>query len=118
MKRTAIIGLASAILLTGTLALAAEPGSPGGAGMQQAPKAMGQHAMKQRGVKKAHSRRMSPEQIQAIQKALNAHGAKLTVDGRWGKETREAIRSFQQENGLRPTGYANAKTRGKLGLKF
>jgi peptidoglycan hydrolase-like protein with peptidoglycan-binding domain len=49
---------------------------------------------------------------------LNGHGAKLAVDGKWGKDTREAIKAFQKENGLKATGYANKKTRVKLGLKF
>lgn len=114
MHKIAMIGMALACLLAGSVAFAAEPanGAQGAAGMQQQ-KPMGHKVMK----KKVHHR-MSMEEVKAVQEALNAHGAKLNADGKWGKETREAIKAFQKENGLKATGYANKKTRGKLGVKF
>lgn len=120
MKQILMIGTALAFLLTGGLAFAAGPGDggQGGAGMQQGQQEGMQQSMKHKKAKKAHSRRRSMEEIKAIQESLNAHGAALTVDGHWGRETRDAIKAYQRKNGLKPTGYANQETRKKLGLKF
>lgn len=123
MKKTAIIAMAAALCLGGALAPAAESAGASGAVMQEGQKAAGQGgmeagSMKQGGMKKAHSRRRTPEQIKAIQEALNAYGAKLEPDGKWGKETRRAIRDFQKAHGMKATGYANQKTREALGLDF
>ena len=78
----------------------------------------GQKPMAHKAMKKTMRHRMSSENVKEIQGALNSHGAKLAVDGKWGKGTREAIKAYQKENGLKATGYANKKTREKLGLKF
>jgi len=121
MKQIFMIGTVLAFLLTGAAAFAAGSGNggQGGAGMQQGQQDGMQQSMKHKKAKKqAHSRRRSMEEIKAIQESLNAHGAVLTVDGRWGRDTRDAIRAYQKENGLKPTGYANKKTRKMLGLKF
>ena len=114
MQKTAMIGMALACLLAGSVAFAAEPanGAQGAAGMQQ-----GQKPMEHKAMKKVHHRiRMAD--VKAIQEALNAHGAHLKADGKMGKATREAIKAFQKESGLKATGYANKKTREKLGVKL
>lgn len=51
-----------------------------------------------------------------IQRALNRHGANLTVDGITGPATRNAIREFQRENGLVVDGIAGPRTMAALGL--
>lgn len=51
-----------------------------------------------------------------IQRALNRHGAQLTVDGITGPSTRNAIRAFQRENGLPIDGVASPETLAALGL--
>ena len=114
MQKIAMIGIALACLLAGPVAFAAEPanGAQGATGMQQ------QKPMAHKAMKKKARHRMSRADVKAIQEALNAHGAKLKTDGEWGKETREAIKAFQKENGMKATGYANKKTREKLGVKF
>lgn len=111
MKKSGMILVTLCCFLTAPATFAAE--SSGSAAMSQ----QGQMAGEQHAVKKRHHR-MSAEQIKAIQEALNAHGAKLTADGKWSKQTRKAIRAFQKDNGLRPTGRANKKTRKILGLTF
>lgn len=63
-----------------------------------------------------HKRAPSPL-VKSIQEALNKEGAKLKVDGYLGKQTREAIKSFQSSHSLKPTGHADKKTREALGLK-
>ena len=120
MKKMTMTGMALAFLLSGAIAFAAGPanGSQGGAGMQQQP--MEQKPMKpmEKKARKMVHHRFTSEQVKEIQQALNANGAKLMVDGRWGRDSREAIKAYQKENGLKATGYANKKTRAKLGLKF
>ena len=115
MKKIVMIGIAISCLLAGPAVFAGEPsnGAQGAAGMHQEHKAMEKKAMK----KMVHHR-FTAEQVKAIQEALNTHGAKLKTDGKWGKETREAIKAYQKDNGLRTTGHANKKTRAKLGLTF
>jgi hypothetical protein len=51
-----------------------------------------------------------------IQRALNAHGANLQLDGVTGPATRQAIRDFQRSNGLGVDGIAGPKTLAALGL--
>lgn len=49
--------------------------------------------------------------IKQIQLALkNAGYNPVTMDGKMGKETREAIKSFQKANGLKPDGKAGKRT--------
>lgn len=52
-----------------------------------------------------------------IQTALNSHGASLKVDGRLGKQSREALKKFQSESGLKATGQSDKATLAKLGIK-
>lgn len=52
-----------------------------------------------------------------IQTALNSHGASLKVDGRLGKQSREALKKFQAGSGLKATGWADKATLAKLGVK-
>ena len=52
----------------------------------------------------------------AVQEALNRHGAKLKVDGYMGRKTRNALKKYQAENGLKATGKLDKATRAKLGV--
>lgn len=54
------------------------------------------------------------EKVKALQKALNAHGANITVDGLVGDKTIAAIKTFQQKNRLVADGIAGEKTLSKL----
>lgn len=51
---------------------------------------------------------------QWAQMRLNAHGAKLAVDGDWGVSSRDALKSFQIAKGLRPTGVIDDETTAAL----
>src|SRR5271166_6448082 len=42
-------------------------------------------------------------QVRSLQYLLDAHGARLVVDGRFGPRTDAALRSFQKAKGLEPT---------------
>lgn len=56
-------------------------------------------------------------QVKAVQTALNKEGYKLEVDGKMGKQTRDALMKFQKAHGLPATGKADDATRKKLGVK-
>ena len=58
----------------------------------------------------------SSQRVKSIQSALDQKGQHVTVDGKWGKQTAAAIRSFQKENGLKATGRADHQTMQKLGV--
>jgi peptidoglycan hydrolase-like protein with peptidoglycan-binding domain len=63
------------------------------------------------------SKKSGGESVKALQTALNAKGgANIKVDGKMGKETRDALKKYQQANGLTPTGRSDAATRAKLGV--
>lgn len=63
-------------------------------------------------------KRTSPMQYlaedEALQKALNRHGANLKVDGKFGKNTEEAVKAFQASKGLPQTGVVDTKTAAAL----
>ncbi len=56
------------------------------------------------------------EKTAAVQTALNSNGAKLTVDGIYGKKTAAAVASYQKSKGMKATGRVDAKTAAALGL--
>ncbi len=56
------------------------------------------------------------QKVAEVQKALNAHGANLTVDGVMGKSTKNALKEFQTANNLKVTGKADKATLKGLGL--
>lgn len=66
--------------------------------------------------KAAKSKAAPSKLIMAAQQALNGSGANLKVDGRMGKQTREALRKFQTANRIKPTGQLDKATRAKLGV--
>ncbi|MCS6884523.1 MAG: peptidoglycan-binding domain-containing protein [Acidobacteriota bacterium] len=60
-----------------------------------------------------------PETIQKAQQALKDKGFyKGQVTGKMDAATREAIKSFQQQQGLKPTGRLNKDTRQALGIEL
>jgi peptidoglycan hydrolase-like protein with peptidoglycan-binding domain len=52
--------------------------------------------------------------VEALQRALNGLGARLTVDGDFGRVTHAAVVAFQRANGLQADGVVGAITRGVL----
>lgn len=51
-----------------------------------------------------------PATVRSLQYLLNAHGARLAVDGAFGPKTRAAVVAFQRSHGLRGTGVVRAAT--------
>lgn len=56
------------------------------------------------------------QRIARVQMALNANGAQLTVDGKWGAQTSAAVKSYQQAHSLKPTGRMDPATAKALGV--
>ncbi len=57
---------------------------------------------------------MRMDRAKKLQTALNAHGASLTVDGKMGPKTTDALKTFQQTQGLKVTGHPDKETRAAL----
>ncbi len=55
--------------------------------------------------------------VAEFQKALNKHGAKLTIDSDFGKKTKAATSAFQKSKGLQGSGIVGPATLRFLGLK-
>jgi peptidoglycan hydrolase-like protein with peptidoglycan-binding domain len=66
--------------------------------------------------KKATHHKVGSPAVKNAQEALNRNGANLTVDGKMGKKTVAAIKSFQKKSGLKATGKLDAKTKSALGV--
>ncbi len=64
------------------------------------------------------ARAPNPERVRAVQQALNDRnsGDEIAVDGKWGPNTRRALREFQQSNGLPQTGRLDSATVAALNL--
>jgi peptidoglycan hydrolase-like protein with peptidoglycan-binding domain len=52
--------------------------------------------------------------VQQIQTALVAHGYQVAVDGKFGPQTAQAVKAFQQKNGLTQDGVVGPITWAKL----
>ncbi len=55
------------------------------------------------------------QRVARAQVALNASGAQLQVDGRMGAKTVAALKAYQKEHGLKPTGKLDSATAKALG---
>jgi peptidoglycan hydrolase-like protein with peptidoglycan-binding domain len=106
LPAAALIGAAASLAMTGVDAAAqekkAEP-KPAAAAKAMPAKEDGQTVSRRTGWK--------------IQAALNDKmGAKLELDGVLGAKTTEALKQFQQKNGLAATGKPDEATMKKLGV--
>jgi peptidoglycan hydrolase-like protein with peptidoglycan-binding domain len=70
----------------------------------------------------SNSQQMSPQslsrgQIRQVQQALDKDGFKAgPTDGRWGRETENAVKQFQESKQLQATGQLDRQTVADLGL--
>ena len=64
-------------------------------------------------------RHLSRDKVRQVQTALNNNGDNVgRVDGRWGRETRHALRKFQQSKGIQSNGKLDQQTVADLGLNM
>ena len=80
----------------------------------------------QQGAQQSHSQQQSANQSQSsqnqqhvreVQQKLNQEGHDVgSIDGQFGPKTQAALRSFQQEEGLQPSGQIDQQTLEKLGI--
>jgi peptidoglycan hydrolase-like protein with peptidoglycan-binding domain len=56
------------------------------------------------------------QRIAKVQMALNANGAQLQVDGKWGSKTSAALKAYQQQHNLKATGRMDSATAKALGV--
>lgn len=54
------------------------------------------------------------EEVKKMQTALNRAGSSLTIDGKYGPKTMQAVKNFQEDNGLAIDGICGPKTWEKL----
>jgi peptidoglycan hydrolase-like protein with peptidoglycan-binding domain len=59
---------------------------------------------------------LSQDQIMQIQQALSQKGIDVKSDGKWGPDTRAALRKFQQQNNLQGNGQLDEQTLAQLGV--
>jgi peptidoglycan hydrolase-like protein with peptidoglycan-binding domain len=55
------------------------------------------------------------QRVAKVQMALNANGAQLDLDGKMGPKTVDALKAYQQQHNLKPTGRVDAATMKALG---
>ena len=69
----------------------------------------------EKGSKKIH---LSEDKIKDLQSKLNEKAdAKISVDGKFGPKTRDAVREYQKQENLPQTGHADKDTLSRLGVE-
>jgi peptidoglycan hydrolase-like protein with peptidoglycan-binding domain len=68
------------------------------------------------GTRKVYKKKVPRYNSRSVQRALREAGYRIAVDGIIGPETRAALRQFQSDHGLTPSGEVNYQTLTKLGL--
>lgn len=104
----------SALALAVAVSGGAWAGQAGGAGSAAAGT---RAATEKHHTTRAHHEHHVSARVQAVQQALNQHGASVKVDGHDGPATRAALKKFQAGNGLKATGSMDKATLEKLGVK-
>jgi len=59
---------------------------------------------------------MDEDKVRRVQQALSQEGHDLQVDGKWGPNTQDALRKFQEKRGLQPTGQLTDETMAALDI--
>ena len=118
MRTRTSFGLAAcATFVAAGLAFANEPAnSTAPAGRSAIATTEGSGSMSHSQTQPAHVK-PSKEEIMALQKALKDAGLYTgKVDGRMGKRTKSALRSYQKDHHLEVTGLPDTETMAKLGI--
>lgn len=109
LASSAFIAIAAALTVAPGFAQAPAPATPAPAmSAPAAPAAAAPAAATPTTGAKTHATRT--ERVERLQSALNANGAKLTVDGKMGPKTHAALMDFQKAHGLKATGKPDKDT--------
>jgi peptidoglycan hydrolase-like protein with peptidoglycan-binding domain len=114
MKKRIVHILIGAVLLTGTVPVAALA-----SGLQASRPKAKKKAATRRGVSRRNRGQKAPtaDRVREIQQALAREGSYVgEPTGRWDGATIEAMKRFQSSQGLNPTGKIDALSLQKLGL--
>ena len=83
----------------------------------QKPGRMGKSGAESAGTKQSQAERWAAQDVKKVQEALKGKGHNPgSMDGVIGPQTRQAIRAFQNANGLKVTGRLDSETAEKLGI--
>jgi peptidoglycan hydrolase-like protein with peptidoglycan-binding domain len=83
----------------------------------QKPGRMGKDGAESTGAKQSRGERWAAQDVKKAQEALRNKGHNPgSMDGVIGPQTRQAIRAFQNANGLKVTGTLDSETTEKLGI--
>ena len=124
MKNTPLI--LSAVILGGTIGLAANPVWAQDVEKKSVPaaqdriptKSSDDQALPSRASESKAGAAMSSQDIQKVQAALKAKGHTPGTNGTMDDQTRDAIRAFQKANNLTLTGTVDEKTAAALGVNL
>ena len=111
LKRTLLAAAA------GIIALSVAPGLPSARPIMPYPLAPVSAGEQEDALQLVRTHRKTvSNQTAAVQRALNAKGYRVAVDGKSGPATRAALRDFQAREGLKRTGAADSRTLRALGV--
>ncbi len=108
-----------AVGLISTGVLVMTPGFAAAAGDQQSDPAMqqGQSSGMQEKGKAGGGQEMSSDTIKKVQEALNKEGYNIgSADGKMGSKTKDAVKKFQKDKGMKETGQLDQETLAALGV--
>lgn len=118
MSTRTLLSIFGAVLLVSAAPVVSRAGSPGRA--QTSTKNKKKKLSARRSTRKSKVKAQTaptPDRIKEIQTALQREGAYSgEPTGKWDDATVEAVKSYQDKNGLSPTGKIDALTLEKLGL--
>ena len=84
----------------------------------QKPGRMEKHGAESTGAKESQGEKWAMQDVKKAQEALKDKGHDPgSIDGVIGSQTRQAIRAFQNANGLKATGRLDSETTEKLGVE-
>ena len=95
-----------------------QPGGDQGAGGMQGGQQGADLGGTQQGGTQGSGQALGSSEVQQVQQKLSEQGYKPgPVDGKFGPKTQEAVRKFQQEKGIQPTGQIDPQTIAALGVQ-
>jgi peptidoglycan hydrolase-like protein with peptidoglycan-binding domain len=116
MTKKTWLCILGAVLLVSAASVVSAAGSTAAAQSSIKKKRVG--SSKKRSKPSVHSQKApTPDRIREIQSALNHEGAlNGEPTGKWDDATVDAMKRFQEDHGISPTGKIDALTLNKLGL--